>query len=310
MSSVSIPQEASPNSPDLASRAAALSVISNACLMVLKVSVGLMFGSVAVLGDGVDSAEDLLASGLALFTVRLALQPADEAHPYGHGKAESLSALSQAALIGGAAAFIAFTAIRRALADDVDVHVGPSLITMGVAAATNLGVAAYSMRAARLTGSVAIAADARHLMTNVVQALAVATGLALVGITGKDVFDPLLALLLSAYLAWVAFGMLRSASHELLDSSLPDETLLQIRTCLAHESHQMLGYHDLRTRKSGREILVDVHVLVDPDLTVANAHALTDHLEADLLSVIPGALVTLHVDPAPRAESPPLSASP
>ena len=289
------------SSPDLATRAAALSFLSNACLMVLKLTIGLMFGSVAVLGDGIDSAEDLLASGLAFFTVRLALQPADDAHPYGHGKAESLSALSQAALIGGGAAFIAFTAIRRALSDDVDIYVLPSLLTMGVAAVVNLGVAAYSMRAARLTGSVAIAADAKHLMTNVVQALTVGAGLALVGITGNHIFDPIFALLLSAYLAWIAFGLLRDASHELLDSSLPDETLLQIRACLAHESHGMLGYHDLRTRKSGREILIDVHVLVEPMLTVAEAHELTDHLEADLRSAIPSAFVTLHIDPAPPA---------
>ncbi len=288
---------------DIASRAAALSVLSNAVLMALKLTVGLMFGSIAVLGDGIDSAEDLLASCLAFFTVRLALQPADEDHPYGHGKAESLAALSQAALIGWGAVFIAVAAIRRALADDVEIHVAPSLVTMGIAAVVNLAVAGYSLRASRVSGSVAIAADARHLMTNVVQAVAVGAALVLVGITGNHIFDPIFALLLSAYLLWIASNILRDALKELIDSALPDETLVQIRECLAHESHQMRGYHDLRTRKSGREIQIDLHVLVDPQLTVVDAHALTDHLDADLKSIIPGAIVTIHIDPdeAPSA---------
>ena len=285
---------------DLASRAAALSVASNALLMILKVTVGLMFGSIAVLGDGIDSAEDLFASGLAFFTVRLAMQPADEAHPYGHGKAESLAALSQAALIGGGAIVVAVAAVRRAMADDTDIYVAPSLATMGVAAVVNLGVAAYSRRAARITGSVAIAADARHLMTNVVQALAVGAALLLVGITGNHIYDPIFALLLSAYLLWIASGILRTALQELLDSALPEDTRTQIRECLGHDSHGMRGYHDLRTRKSGREILIDVHVLVDPNLSVSEAHRLTDHLANDLKSAIDGAIVTIHIDPDER----------
>ena len=142
---------------DLASRAAMLSLASNALLMALKVSVGLAFGSIALLGDGVDSAEDLLASALAFLTVRLALQPADEAHPYGHGKAESLAAISQAGLIAAGTVFITVAAIRRALAHDADIVVAPSLIAAGVSAVVNVGVAAYSRHAARVTGSVAIA---------------------------------------------------------------------------------------------------------------------------------------------------------
>src|SRR5581483_2558971 len=137
---------------DLPSRAAALSVASNALLMALKLSFGLIFGSVALLGDGIDSAEDVLASGLAFFTVRLALQPADEAHPYGHGKAESLAALSQAGLIGGGAVFIAVAAVLRMVHDDTEIHVAPSLVAAGITAAVNLGVAAYALRAGRISG--------------------------------------------------------------------------------------------------------------------------------------------------------------
>jgi len=282
---------------DIARRAALLSFASNAVLMALKLSIGLAFGSIAVLGDGVDSGEDLFASALAFFSVRLALQPADEAHPYGHGKAESLAAMSQAALIGGGAAFIAIAAVRRLITRDVEIGVLPSIITMCVAAGVNLAVAAYSMRAARISGSIAVAADARHLITNVVQAAAVIAGLALVWATGSHVFDPVMALVLAAYLLWIAVGILRIALSELIDTALPDDVLAALQECLAHESHGMRGYHALRTRRSGRETHIDLHALIDPEISVRDAHRLVEHLERDIASISPGAVVTVHLDP-------------
>jgi len=282
---------------DIASRAAFLSFSSNALLMLLKVTIGLAFGSIAVLGDGVDSAEDVFASGIAFFTVRLALQPADEEHPYGHGKAESLAAMSQAALIAGGAVFITIAAVRRLITHDVDIHIAPSLATMGVAVGVNLGVAWYSLRAARISGSVAIAADARHLLTNVVQAAAVILGLTLVAVTGNHVFDPIVAMILAAYLLWIALGIFRDALRELVDTALPAETLARLDDCLAHESHGMRGYHALRTRKSGRETHIDLHALVDPTITVSEAHVLVEDLERDIAAIIPGAVVTVHLDP-------------
>lgn len=282
---------------DVASRAAALSVAANVVLMCLKITVGLMFGSVAVLGDGVDSAEDLVASGLVFLSVRLALQPADEAHPYGHGKAESLAALSQAGLIGAGAVFITVAALRRLAADDVEIHVAPSLATMGVAVALNLAVGAYAMRAAKISGSVAVAADARHLFTNVVQAGGVVLALVLVGATGEHFFDPAVALLLAAYLAWIAFNILRDALSELIDTALPDDEVARLEDVLKHEAMGLRGFHGLRTRKSGRERHIEVHVLVDPALTVSQAHHQVDALQQEIERAVPGAVVSVHVDP-------------
>jgi cation diffusion facilitator family transporter len=144
---------------------------------------------------------------------------------------------------------------------------------------------------------VAIASDARHLMTNVVQAAAVGAGLVLVGVTGRHIFDPIVALMLAAYLLWIAVSIVRDALHELIDSALPEETRRLIEDCLAHEEHGMRGYHALRTRKSGREIHIDVHVLVDPAITVSEAHLLVEHFEHDLRVRVPGAVVGIHVDP-------------
>ena len=274
-----------------------LSFGSNAMLMVLKLVFGLAFGSVALLGDGVDSAEDVFASGLAFFTVRLAMQPADEAHPFGHGKAESVAAMSQAALIAGGGLFVAIAAARRIITHDVSINVGPSLIAVAITVAVNVAVAAYAHHAARISGSVAIAADARHLMTNVVQAAAIAVALILVGVTGRNIFDPLVALALAVYLFWIASNIFRVALSELIDTSLPDESVAELRACLAHESHGMRGYHRLRTRKSGRQKHIDLHVLVDPRLTVSEAHRMVEDLEHDIQRIIAGAVVTVHVDP-------------
>jgi cation diffusion facilitator family transporter len=282
---------------DVASRAAALSFGSNAVLMTAKIAVGVIFGSVAVLGDGVDSAQDVLASALALLSVRYAVQPADEEHPYGHGKAESLAALSQAGLIFGGAAFIAVTAVYRLATGGVEIHVAPSLAMMGVTAVVNVGVAAYAMRAAKASGSVAIASDARHLMTNVVQAGGVIAALVLVGVTGERMFDPIVALLLAGYLAYVASRILREALGELVDTALPDDDVARLEACLQHEGHGVRGYHALRTRKSGRERYIDVHVLIDPALTVSEAHRRVEEIEQHLRDAIPGAIASIHLDP-------------
>lgn len=282
---------------DPASKAAILSVASNAVLLVVKLSFALLFGSVALLGDGVDSAEDLVASALVFFSVRLAVQPPDEQHPYGHGKAESLAALSQAGLIGAGAIFITYAATRRLFAEDPEIYVWPSLVAVGITAAANLGVAGYAFRAARLSGSVAVRSDAKHLLTNVVQAGAVGAGLVLVWVTGQHVWDPVVALLLAAYLAWIAAGILRDALRDLLDTSLPAADLAVIESTLGKQRPGVRGYHELRTRRSGREAYIEAHVLVHPAMTVADAHELSDEVEGELSALIPSAAVTLHIDP-------------
>jgi cation diffusion facilitator family transporter len=282
---------------DIASKAAVVSVASNAGLLVVKLAFALAFGSVALLADSIDSAEDLVASGIVFFTVRLALQPADEEHPYGHGKAESLAALSQAGLIAVGAVFITITAVRRLAADDVTMEAGPSLIAVGITAAVNLAVAAYAFRAARISGSLAVKSDARHLATNVVQACVVGAALVLVWATGNEIFDPLFALGLAAYLAWIALTILMAAIRDLLDTALPDETLDQIDTCMNKARDGLRGYHALRTRKSGRETYIDMHVLVDPELSVSAAHVLSEEIERDLTGHIAGAVVSIHIDP-------------
>ena len=282
---------------DLPSRAAALSLVSNAGLLVLKLVVAMITGSVAILSDAIDSGEDVLASSFALLGVRLSAQPADEEHPYGHGKAESLAAIGQGILISAGAGFVAFQAIRRLIEPQEEIGVGLGLGAMGVSAVVNLLVVLYVVRAARLTGSVALASDARHLWTNVVQAGTVMAALILVALTGQTLFDPVAALLLSAFLLWTAFRVFRLGMGETMDVRLPGSELEVIEACILKHSAQVRGYHHLRTRKSGRQRYIDFHMVVDPRMSVGETHEICDRIEEDLRQQLPGSVVTIHVEP-------------
>ncbi len=282
---------------DLASSAALLSFSSNAALMVVKVVVGLTTGSVAVLSDGIDSAEDLVASAIAFVTIRWAARPPDEEHPYGHGKAESLAAAAQGALIGAGAALVLWRAIDRFATGAVDIDLGPALVAMIVTAAVNTGVLAFVASAARRTGSVALRADARHLWTNVAQAASVLAALALVGITGREVFDPIVALALGLYLVWSAQEVFRGALPEVMDVALPEHEVEVVEGALAEFRGPVRGYHRLRSRKSGRQRYIDFHMLVDPAMPVKDAHTITEQVEGRIRRELPGALVTIHLEP-------------
>jgi cation diffusion facilitator family transporter len=281
---------------DLASRAAALAFTSNLTLMILKFVGGILSGSIAVLSDAVDSAEDVVASTFVFFSIQLASRPADEEHPYGHGKAESLAAAGQALLIAGGAGYIIVRALLRLIDGDAEIDTTPGLIALTVTAAVNVGVVLYVGRAARLTGSVALKADTRHLWTNVAQAIGVVIALALVALTGSTVFDPLMALLLAVYLLWTASQVFIAALDEIMDVRLPAEEKQVVEACL-REHGEIRGYHKLRTRKAGRQRYIEVDVMVDPQQTVARAHEVCEELEATICARLPGAVVTIHLEP-------------
>ena len=243
---------------DPASRAASLSVYMNIGLMVLKVSVGLMAGSVAVLSDGIDSGTDLIAATIALVSVRIGARPADETHPYGYGRVETMSAGAQAVLIAGGGVFIVTSAVLRLLNPPDHIGHDIGLVAMLIAAGVNLALVQYTSRVARQTNSPAIASEARHLWTNVVQAGAVMLGLVLVALTNEVAFDALVALALGVYLLWTAGHILRSAVGDVLDTRLSREEIDQIDAAILAEGVD--GYHLLRTRRSGQTRHVDFHL--------------------------------------------------
>jgi len=285
---------------DPASRAAVLSIYMNAVLMALKVGVGLAAGSVAVLSDGIDSGQDLIAALISFASVRIGARPADAAHPYGHGRAETVAAGIQAVLIGGGGAFIVVRAVLRLLDPPDDIGYDIALVAMVIAAAANVALVQYTGRVARQTGSPAMMSETRHLWTNVVQAGAVIAGLALVGITGEVAFDAVLALALGVYLLWIAGHILWTSVGDVLDGSLTHDEVARIREAISAEG--IHGFHLLRTRRSGQSRHVDFHLTVPGDMTVEESHSISDRIEARIGEMWPNTVITVHVEPSTAEE--------
>ncbi len=278
-------------------RIAAISLAVTVCLLALKLALGILSGSIAVLSDAIDSATDLAGGTAALISVRVAAWPADEDHPYGHGKVESISASVAATVVAIGGGFIVFQAVRRLVAGSPDINVAVGLTPMLIAVAANVVLAVYMRREARRAHSLALASEATHLQTNVVQAGAVIAGLAVVGITGMRVFDPLVALGLAAYMGWTAVTLARGAVSEIMDVALPDEELRAIHDIIAAHPDDIRGFHRLRSRRSGATRHVDMHLIVDPQRTVEEVHTVCDEIEREITERLPGAVVTIHMEP-------------
>lgn len=190
-------------------RIAAISLAVTACLLVVKLTLGIISESIAVLSDAVDSGTDLVGGTAALISVRIARQPADEGHPYGHGKVEAVSASVAATIIGVGGGIICYQAIRRLIEGSPDINVEVGLAAMVISALANVAMSFFMRREAKRSGSMALRAEGTHLTTNVVQACGIIGGLVLVGVTNEPMFDPIIALLLAAYLGWTAIGLVR-----------------------------------------------------------------------------------------------------
>lgn len=277
--------------------AARLSVGANALLVALKLVVGLLTGSVGVLSEALHSATDLMAACVAFLSVRASDTPPDEDHPYGHGKIESISGLVEALFILVAAAFIVMEAVARLQHPATQApDVGAGLLVMAFSALVTFVLSWHLLRVARATDSLALEADARHLRTDVATSVGVFTGLLLVRLTGWPLFDPLAALTVSVLISITAIKLGRDALQPLLDVRLPADEEVAIHDILdAHP--QVLGYHKLRTRKSGSQRHADVHVQMDDNSTLVEAHNLTEALEDQIRDALPAIHINIHIEP-------------
>jgi cation diffusion facilitator family transporter len=276
--------------------AARLSIAANFLLTLGKLYGGLVAGSVSILSDAIDSAMDLLASWIAYISVRVSDRPADEEHPYGHGKVESLSGMAEAFLIFGAAGYIIYEAIHKLLS-----HAGPFRVDIGIGvmmtSAGMNGVLAYHLfRVARQTESPALKADAEHFRTNLYQSLGVLLGLVMVRWTGIRLIDPITALVVAALVIRAAWQLFYDSLALLMDTRLPEHELQVVRRVLESEP-EVLGYHKLRSRKSGSSRHIDAHVQMDDTLSLLHAHELTERLEDRIRAELPNVEVTLHTEP-------------
>lgn len=276
-------------------RAAGLSLGANAGLVVWKIAAGVAGGSVSVLAEGVQSTADVLASAAILWTVRAAARPPDESHPWGHGKFENVATLGQMVLILLTSAGLLAAAWER-WRQPVLPRMDWSLSAMGVSAAVTWLVSRRLDRVAGETGSRALAAEALHLRGDMLTCLGILLGLAVVGLTGEPRLDPVIAAATTAVTVAAAVRMARENLGSLLDESLPPDEEARIRQVL-REHPEVRGFHRLRTRRAGADRLVDLHLLLDDDLSLARAHAVGEEVEGRIREVLANANVTVHLEP-------------
>lgn len=273
------------------------SVAVAAVLIVVKIAAYLVTDSVAVLSSLIDSLLDAAAALINLFAVRHALTPADREHRFGHGKAEALAGLGQSAFIAGSAVFLIFEASHRLL--DVQ-PVQNGMIGIGVlvfAIALTIVLVHFQRRVVRSTGSVAIKADVLHYLGDLLVNSSVILSLFLGMQFGWHFLDPVFAIAIAVYIVASAWQIARQSLDQLMDRELPDEARQRIKEIALAESG-VVALHDLRTRAAGRTQFIQLHLEMDPDISLARAHEISDAVEARLLETFPGAEVIIHEDPA------------
>jgi cation diffusion facilitator family transporter len=278
-------------------RAAYLSVGSNSLLVVSKLVVGLIMGSVAIISEAVHSGMDLMAALLATYAVREAAKPPDEDHAYGHGKFEDLSGTIEAALIIIAAAIIIIESLRRLVdMEGIDLPL-LGMAVMGVSAGVNWGVSWYLFKVARETESVALEADALHLRTDVYTSLGVMVAMLVIHYTEWYWVDPVVAIGVAGLIAYAAYELTRRTVRDLVDAPLPPEDQEAIEGILHEHTGMHIGWDSIRTRRAGPERHVDMHLHFPPSMPVKEAHDIAHHIQEDIEAALPRSHVLIHLEP-------------
>jgi cation diffusion facilitator family transporter len=275
-----------------------LSIGTAVGVIALKVVAYQLTGSIGLLSDALESGVNLVAAVLALVSLTVAAQPPDKEHAYGHSKVEYFAGGVEGLLILGAAGLIAFRAWERLRTPQTLEQVGLGLAISVLAALGNLIVARVLMGAGRRHGSVTLTADAKHLMTDVWTTVGVLVGLAAVAVTGWTWLDPVIALIVAIQIVFTGWRLVRQAIDGLMDVSLPPGELASVTDVLdMYRQSLPIGYHALRTRQSGAQRFISVHVQVPGSWSVQQGHDLMEAIERDIRRAIPPASVITHIEP-------------
>ena len=239
---------------------ARLSLLSNTCLIIMKLVAGIISGSVSIISEAIHSSMDLIAAVIAFFSVRVSDNPPDSRHPYGHGKIENISGVIEALLIFIAAIWIVVEAVKRLMGEPIKLDsIGIGSLVMIISAAVNIFVSRKLYKVARATKSIALEADALHLKTDVFTSLGVAAGLGLIMITGINWLDPVVAILVAVFIVREAYKLLKRAYTPLLDEAWEDNDINDLKVEL---NKLNVNFHELRTRAAGNYKFLDLHIFL------------------------------------------------
>jgi cation diffusion facilitator family transporter len=286
------------------SNVAMLSVISNSSLVILKLAVGLMIGSVSVISEAIHSGVDLLAAIIALFAVRKSGKPADDDHPFGHGKVENISGTVEALLIFLAAGWIIFEAVEKLRNPEPIDEAWLGIAVMLTSVLANIIVSKKLFLVGRETESVALLADAWHLRTDVYTSLGVFGGLVVIlaggfFYPGVDLrwVDPVAAIGVALLIIKAAYHLTIESARDLVDAGLPAQEVNEVAKHIKSFAPTIRGFHRLRTRKAGASRFVEFHIRVDASMSVDESHRIADMITCSIKQHYPGTTVTIHIEP-------------
>jgi len=278
--------------------AARLSIIVVISLIVLKVIVGAITGSLSIFAQAVDSFLDLFAVSVTFLAIQVAAKPADEKHPFGHGKAENIAAIVQAVLIFLAGGSIIYSAVRRVQTGAALELAEAGIAVMAVSIVASIFLSRYLLKVSRQEDSMALEANAHNIAADVYSAAAVFVGLLLVRLTGFSIIDPILAGMVALFILKVAFDVLRKSFGGLVDVKLPEEEENAVREAITeHFGREVVSFHKLRSRKAGSQRYVDLHLVMPKHISIEIAHEMCDHLEKDIRGRLVHTDITIHVEP-------------
>ena len=278
-----------------------LAIVGGIFILILKLMAYLVSDSVALLSDAMESIINIVASVMMLTALIISARKEDENHKYGHRKAENISALVEGVLIIIAALLIVEATVGRLFNpvgfNDIDL----GLIISLCATSLNGVLAVVMWRESKRSRSMALEGDAKHLFSDVISSIRVVIGLFVANVTGLFILDPLIALIVAVLLIRMGIDVLRRTSKDLMDSNCAEEEKTII--AVLEKTQGYLEYHGLKTRRSGDKVFMEVHLCVDGEVSVKDAHELTEKIEKALEPAVPGIISTIHIEDQSQCQS-------
>ena len=278
--------------------AAGLSISSNAVLILFKIIIGHISGSISIISEAIHSLSDFLASVLTFFAVSRSAEPADKEHPFGHGKYEDMSGFIEGGLIIFAGIYIIFEAAKKLIFGySMEAESMLGIYVMGFAVLTNFLVSRYLFYVAKKSDSVSLLADAEHLSTDIYSSLGVLVGLVLIKITGITLLDPIIAIVVALIILKAGFSISKETLNNLLDGSLPNEDIQTIENVLKNNK-VIKGYKNIKGRKAGQYKEIELTIFFNPDMKISCCHNICDQIETDIKAALGNVSTTIHAEPA------------
>jgi len=289
-------------------KTARLSIFSNLFLIIIKISAGIVTGSVSILSEAIHSGIDLIASGIAFFAVKISSKAPDKKHPYGHGKFENISGVIEGILIFVAAFWIIYEAVHKLVEPTEISYFLLAGSVMFISAIVNYFVSRRLYKVAKETDSIALEADALHLKTDIYSSIGVGLGMLVIYLSGWHIFDPIFAIIVALFIMKESYNLVSNAFSPLIDSQVDDAEYQDLFDKLRSIITELnLKFDSLRSRKSGSKHFIDFILYVPPQMTVEKSHQICDYLEDEIRKIYLDTEIGIHVEPINKKTTLPVS---